>query len=547
MNWDFVNKHTVFKKGVTDIGYGLRPTNPLQQKAKNPDSGDATPMTFEEFAKFVADYDVESVSKLSGVSKEKLEKLAKLYADPSKKVVSYWTMGFNQHTRGVWANNLCYNIHLLTGKISEPGSGPFSLTGQPSACGTAREVGTFAHRLPADMVVTDPKHRAIAEKIWKLPEGTIPEQVGYHAVLQDRMLKDGKLNAYWVMCNNNMQAGPNMNTDRLPGYRDPRNFIVVSDPYPTVTAQAADLILPTAMWVEKEGAYGNAERRTQFWHQQVKAPEGAKSDLWQLMEFSKRFKVEEVWPAELIAKMPEVKGKTLFDVLYANGQVNQFPKEQSKGMLNDEAEHFGFYVQKGLFEEYATFGRGHGHDLAPFDQYHEARGLRWPVVDGKETLWRYREGFAPYVKAGEGVRFYGKPDGKAVIFALPFEPAAESPDKEYDLWLSTGRVLEHWHTGTMTRRVPELYRAFPDAVLFMHPDDAKARGVRRGEEVIVSSRRGEVKTRVETRGRNRPPKGLVFMPFFDASQLVNKLTLDATDPLSKETDYKKCAVKVMKA
>lgn len=547
VNWDFVNKHTVFKKGVTDIGYGLRPTDPLQQKAKNPDSGDATPMTFEEFAKFVADYDVESVSKLSGVSKEKLEKLAQIYADPSKKVVSYWTMGFNQHTRGVWANNLCYNIHLLTGKISEPGNGPFSLTGQPSACGTAREVGTFAHRLPADMVVTEPKHRAIAEKIWKLPEGTIPDKVGFHAVLQDRMLKDGKLNAYWVMCNNNMQAGPNMNTDRLPGYRDPRNFIVVSDPYPTVTAQAADLILPTAMWVEKEGAYGNAERRTQFWHQQVKAPEGAKSDLWQLMEFSKRFKVEEVWPAELIAKMPEVKGKTLFDVLYANGQVNQFPKEQSKGMLNDEAEHFGFYVQKGLFEEYATFGRGHGHDLAPFDQYHEARGLRWPVVDGKETLWRYREGFDPYVKAGEGVSFYGKPDGKAVIFALPFEPAAESPDKEYDLWLSTGRVLEHWHTGTMTRRVPELYRAFPDAVLFMHPDDAKARGVRRGEEVIVSSRRGEVKTRVETRGRNRPPKGLVFMPFFDASQLVNKLTLDATDPLSKETDYKKCAVKVMKA
>jgi nitrate reductase NapA len=145
------------------------------------------------------------------------------------------------------------------------------------------------------------------------------------------------------------------------------------------------------------------------------------------------------------------------------------------------------------------------------------------------------------------VKFYGKPDGKAVIFALPYEPAAEAPDKEYDMWLSTGRVLEHWHTGTMTRRVPELYRAFPDAVLFMHPEDAKARGVRRGEEVIVSSRRGEVKTRVETRGRNRPPKGLVFMPFFDASQLVNKLTLDATDPLSKETDYKKCAVKVMKA
>jgi nitrate reductase (cytochrome) len=547
VNWEFVNKHTQFRKGVTDIGYGLRPTHPTQLKAKNPDSGDSTPMSFDDFAKFVADYDVDSVAKLSGVPKEKLEKLAQIYADPSKKVVSYWTMGFNQHTRGVWANNLCYNIHLLTGKISTPGSGPFSLTGQPSACGTAREVGTFAHRLPADMVVTDPKHRAIAEKIWKLPEGTIPDKVGYHAVLQSRMLKDGKLNAYWVMCNNNMQAGPNMNEEGLPGYRNPANFIVVSDPYPTVTAQAADLILPTAMWVEKEGAYGNAERRTQFWHQQVKAPEGAKSDLWQLMEFAKRFTVEEVWPAELIAKMPEVKGKTLYEVLYRNGQVDQFPKAQSKGELNDEAEHFGFYVQKGLFEEYASFGRGHGHDLAPFDRYHEERGLRWPVVDGKETLWRYREGFDPYVKAGEGVNFYGKPDGRAVIFALPYEAAAESPDQEFDLWLSTGRVLEHWHTGTMTRRVPELYRAFPDAVLFMHPEDAKARGVRRGEEVIVSSRRGEVKTRVETRGRNKPPRGLVFMPFFDASQLVNKLTLDATDPLSKETDYKKCAVKVAKA
>jgi nitrate reductase NapA len=178
--------------------------------------------------------------------------------------------------------------------------------------------------------------------------------------------------------------------------------------------------------------------------------------------------------------------------------------------------------------------------------YHKARGLRWPVVDGKETLWRYREGTDPYVKAGESVRFYGKPDGKAVIFALPFEPAAESPDQEFDLWLSTGRVLEHWHTGSMTRRVPELHRAFPEAVLFIHPLDAKSRNLRRGDKVKVVSRRGEVVSIVETRGRNRVPKGLVYMPFFDAAQLVNNLTLDATDPLSKETDFKKCAVKLEK-
>lgn len=544
---DFVKKHTNFRKGATDIGYGLRPEDPLQQAAENPDSGASTPMSYEKFAEYVSEFDVEYAERMSGVPVDKLIKLAKVYADPKIKVTSYWTMGFNQHTRGVWANNLMYNIHLLTGKISKPGSGPFSLTGQPSACGTAREVGTFSHRLPADMVVTNPKHRALAEKIWKLPEGTVPAKPGYHAVLQNRMLKDSKLNAYWVMCNNNVQAGANINEEIIPGYRNPDNFIVVSDAYPTVTAQMGDLILPAAMWVEKEGAYGNAERRTQAWYQQVEAPTGAKSDLWQMMEFSKRFKIEDVWTEELIAKMPEVRGKTMYDVLYRNGNVDKFGMDEvRKDKLNDEAHDFGFYVQKGLFEEYAQFGRGHGHDLAPYDQYHKERGLRWPVVDGKETLWRFREGSDPYVEKGSEVQFYGKKDNRAVIFALPYEPPAESPDEEYNLWLSTGRVLEHWHSGSMTRRVPELYRAFPDAVVFMHPDDAKSRGLRRGDEIVMASRRGELTSRVETRGRNRPPKGLVFMPWFDAKQLVNKITLDATDPLSKQTDYKKCAVKITK-
>ena len=548
VNQDFVGKHVNFRKGVVDIGYGLRPDHPLEVAAANPGSGGSEPMEFEAFAAYVSEYTLEMAAEISGVEPHKLEALAKLYADPSKKVVSYWTMGFNQHTRGVWANNLVYNIHLLTGKISEPGNGPFSLTGQPSACGTAREVGTFAHRLPADMVVGNEKHRQFAEKIWKLPAGTVPAKNGYHAVLQNRMLKDGKLNAYWVMCNNNMQAAANMNGEGLPGYRNPDNFIVVSDPYPTVTGQAADLVLPTAMWVEKEGAYGNAERRTQFWRQQVKAPGQAKSDLWQLMEFSKRFTVDEVWSDALLDAAPEMRGKSLYDVLFRNGTVDAFGLDDlAEGFDNDEAQDFGFYAQKGLFEEYAAFGRGKAHDLAPFELYHESRGLRWPVVDNKETLWRFREGYDPYVQAGSGVQFYGKPDGRAVIFALPYEPAAESPDAEFDLWLSTGRVLEHWHTGTMTRRVPELYRAVPDAVVFMHPDDARDRGVRRGQDVKVASRRGEITLRVETRGRNRPPRGLVFVPFFDASRLVNKLTLDATDPLSKETDYKKCAVKVVKA
>jgi nitrate reductase NapA len=457
-------------------------------------------------------------------------------------------MGFNQHVRGVWANHMVYNLHLLTGKISEPGNSPFSLTGQPSACGTAREVGTFAHRLPADMQVANPEHRRHAEELWKLPEGLLPAEPGYHAVEQDRMLKDGKLNAYWIMCNNNLQTAPNTTQETYPGYRNPENFIVVSDAYPTVTATAADLILPTAMWVEKEGAYGNAERRTHFWHQLVHALGDSRSDLWQLAEFSKRFTTDEVWPAEILGANPDYRGQTLYQVLFENGEVNRFPlADRDPEYANDEAEQFGFYIQKGLFEEYASFGRGHGHDLAPFDRYHQVRGLRWPVVEGRETRWRYREGYDPYVEAGAGVRFYGNPDGKAIVMAAPYEPPAEAPDEEFDLWLVTGRVLEHWHSGSMTLRVPELYKAFPGAVCFMHPEDAAERDLRRGSEVRVISRRGEIRSRVETRGRNRVPRGLIFVPFFDASQLINKVTLDATDPISKQTDYKKCAVKVVSA
>lgn len=554
VNWDFVNKHTKFKRGETNIGYGLRPDHKLQQNTNAKTAGKMYDSDFEEFKKIVAPYTLDEAHRISGVPKEQLQALAEMYADPNRKIVSFWTMGFNQHTRGVWVNHMMYNVHLLTGKISLEGSGPFSLTGQPSACGTAREVGTFIHRLPADMVVTNPKHREIVEKAWQLPAGAIPDVPGYHATAQSRALKDGKMKFLWQMCTNNMQGGPNINEEIFPGWRNPETFIVVSDPYPSVSAVAADLILPTCMWVEKEGGYGNAERRTQFWRQMVKGPENARSDTWQLVEFSKYFKVEEVWPEDLLAKAPELRGKTLYEILYTNGKVDSYQVPTNiPGYMNDEADHFGYYIQKGLFEEYAEFGRGHAHDLADFDTYHKLRGLRWPVVkdektgEYKETLWRYREGYDPYVKAGEGVNFYGQPDGKAVILGVPYEGPAEVPDEEYDLWFCTGRVLEHWHTGTMTRRVPELHKAFPTNLVWMHPNDAKKRGLRHGDKVKVISRRGEYVSNLDTRGRNKCPEGLIYSTFFDAGQLINKLTLDATDPISFETDFKKCAVKVVKA
>jgi nitrate reductase NapA len=205
-------------------------------------------------------------------------------------------------------------------------------------------------------------------------------------------------------------------------------------------------------------------------------------------------------------------------------------------------------LHKALFEEYRKFGLGKAKDLAPYEVYAKVRGgLRWPVVDNQETRWRYREGFDPYVKRGEGVKFYGQLDGRAVIWARPYEPAAEAPDARYPFWLSTGRVLEHWHTGTMTRRVLELHRAVPFAQAWLAPEDAKALGLSTGDRVRVASRRGEAVARAAVGGRNSPPRGTVFVPFFDEQALINLVTLDAYDPISKQPDFKKCAVRVEKA
>jgi nitrate reductase (cytochrome) len=546
VNREFVDRHTGFFTGAIDIGYGLRPEHPLQEHAVGAaDPGAMVPSSFDEFAEFVSDYTLDAASELSGVEPDLLEELAELYADPDRKVMSLWTMGFNQHVRGVWANHMVYNLHLLTGKISEPGNSPFSLTGQPSACGTPREVGTFAHRLPADMVVTNPDHRRIAEESGNCRTACCPTGSGRTRSSRIACSRTGKSTSTGCRSTTTCRPRRTYPTRPIRAIATRRISSWCRRPIRRITARAADLVLPAAMWVEKEGAYGNAERRTHFWRQLVQAPGEAWSDMWQVMEFSKRFTTDEVWPDEILQNNPDYQGKSLFEVLFANGKVDRFGLDETDpDYANNDAQHFGFYVQKGLFEEYAEFGRGKAHDLAPFDVYHQNRGLRWPVVDGEETRWRFREGYDPYVTPGAGVEFYGKPDGRAVILAVPYEPPAEAPDDEYDLWLVTGRVLEHWHSGSMTMRVPELYRSFPGALCYMHPDDARDRGLNRGVEIRVASRRGEMRTRLETRGRNRMPRGVVFVPWFDASQLINKVTLDATDPISRQTDFKKCAVRI---
>jgi len=491
----FIEKQLIFKKGKENIGYGVEDHFKFKDKAQK--------ITFEEYAKFVEEYTPEKVSKITGVSEEKINKLAQIYANPKTKVLSLWCMGVNQHTRGTWMNNLIYNLHLLTGKICKPGSTPFSLTGQPSACGTVREVGTLAHRLPADMVVMNQKHREFAAKIWNVPPTNIKPKPGYHTVDMFRALDEGKVKTMWIQVTNPMVTMPKLSRYRNAALKKDR-FIVLSDVYPTPTMDIADVVLPSAMWVEREGMFGNSERRTQHWFGMVKSPGESLPDDWQIIEVAKRM-----------------------------GYGNLFPYKKET------------YV-KELYEEYRQFTLGIGKDVASYDSLLKKRGMRWPVVNGKETSRRYAEGYDPYVKPGEGIKFYkNKKNGeRAVIWARPYEQAAEVPDKAYPFWLCTGRVLEHWHSGSMTRRVAQLHRAVPDAYVEINPDDASRMGIGDGSIVRLVSRRGKIEMRCKLRGRGEVPKGTVFVPFFDEKKLINNLTLDAYCPISKQPDYKKCAVRV---
>ncbi len=538
----FVKDNLVFKKGATNIGYGLKDGGADIPK----NAGDMTPISFDDYKKFVSTYTADYTSKLSNVPADQLEAAAALISDPSRKVCSYWTMGFNQHTRGTWVNQLVYNIHLLTGKISKPGQGPFSLTGQPSACGTAREVGTFSHRLPADMVVANEKHREITAKGWNIPVEKINPKPGKHTIEMFRSIDNGDIKLLWAQVTNPYQSIPNVDRYRKAAERDDC-FIIVSDVYPTRSTELADVVLPSAMWIEKEGAYGNAERRTQHWNKIVEPPGEARTEVWQMYEVAKRLNAGG--------------GKTVADIIYPWSQADYY---------------------RELWEEYRQFSLGVGKDLAPYDVLKEKHGVVWPFVfrdeakngkhdfsavwgdigasdgDATSVKWRYNAEHDPYAAQfikdhpertfKDGIVFYkaSKNDYRATVLAVPYEPPAESPGGEYPFWLCTGRVLEHWHTGSMTMRVPELRRAVPRAVVNLNPDDADRLGIARGDMVRVSSRRGSVVFPADVNGRSIPAKGSVFIPFFDRSRMVNSVTLDAYDPISKEADYKKCAVKIEK-
>lgn len=470
---------------------------------------------------FLKDFTPERAEMTTGVPAKDIEEAARLFAyGPT---LSIWTMGLNQRIRGVWANNLMHNLHLITGNIGKPGASPFSMTGQPNACGGVRDTGTLCHLLPYGRSVKKKEDREFFEKFWGSKSGIIKSKPGLHTVAMFQALAENKIKAMVMLTTNPGQSMPNLHPvrDAIGKERKDKPFIVALDIFPTRTTELADLVLPAAMWSEKTGVFGMSERRYQL-HPQIKDPPGqARSDFDIMLDFAGRLEDKGV------VKKGYIKGK--------------------------------FTTTDDIWDEIRLASKDTPYDFMGItrERLRKERGLRWPcpTEDHPGTARRFVKGDDPTLDHGKyadysllpgETKFYTAPDNRAIVWLRPALGPAEPADKEYPFVLSTGRVMEHWHTGTMTMKAEELRRAYPHCFVEINPKDAREMRIRSGDMIKITSRRGEAKIRA--RVVDMPQPGMVFVPMHweDKDSLINFVCIDAFDPGSKQPEYKMCAVKLEK-
>jgi nitrate reductase NapA len=414
-----------------------------------------------------------------------------------------------------------------------------SLTGQPNACGGTREQGGLTHILPGHRAVANPTHRKQIAKIWGYPAKQLPTKPTGPAVDMFMRLDQKKIRAIWINTTNPGHTLPNLNRYN-PAMKNA--FTVVSDIYPTRTTELASVILPSAMWIEKEGVMGQTDRRSQFIPKLVNPPGEAKPDFWQIVEVAKRvakklgrkdlgFATEtQAWDEyRLCTKGQDVDlwGATRKKLKAHAGGI-QWPCPSTDFNNRGSAKR---YISKGRAK--AVFGETSrpyktGY-VTLYDQHMEDKKLPGEV--------NYYGGH-PFHKAAKD---------KAIIRVLPAGLDYEMPDAKYPFVLNTGRVLEHWHSGTMTMRSRLLRQTHPSSYVEVSPSDARKLKVRRGDKLRLESRRGNIVLPVWVTTRAQP--GMVFVPFFDENLLINKLTIDVKKSWSgaAEPDYKVCAVKIERA
>lgn len=468
------------------------------------EDGKPVDKTFEEFRRFLDDYTPEKAAAVTGIPAETIVKAAQLFATASA-TMSLWCMGLNQRVRGVWANNLVHNLHLMTGKIGKPGSTSFSLTGQPNACGGVRDTGSLSHLLPAGRVVANKEHRNQMEKLWGLPPDSLNPEPGLFTTAMFSALGD-KVKAMLVLCTNPAQSLPNARkyTENL---KKPGKFLAVIEAFADAeTLKYADVVFPAAFWCEREGVYGCSERRYALVEKAVDPPGQARPSVNILVELALRMGVD-----------PKL-----------------VPFRNSAEVWDEwrTVSASSVYNFKGITRE----------------RLRKSSGILWPcpTEDHPGTKIRYVRGEDPMVPADHPDKyfFYGNPGGKAIVWLRPHKPAAEEPDADYPFVMTTGRVIDQWHTGTMTNKVPEIRKSFPNAFVEINVQDAKRLNINNGDNVSVETRRGKL-TLPAVVGEVCLP-GLIFTPFFDARKLVNDLTVDAVDDISKQPEFKICAARIAK-
>lgn len=452
---------------------------------------------FKSFTDHISQYTLDRAASTCGIAAGEIQEAAFRFAT-SGATMSLWTMGLNQQIQGTACNQLVMAMHLLTGHIGRPGATPFSLTGQPNAGGGVRDTGALAHTLPTGRKIANEKDRREMEQLWEVPEGSIHPEPGYDAVAMFQAMEKGDLKCALIMATNPGQSMPN--TLR---YRDAmeKAFIVSVDSFQgTETSLFADIVLPAAMWVEKGGVFSQSERRYHYVPKLTDAPGEARTDLDIIVAFAERMGYGNL----IKAKTPEAVWE-------------EWRKISAHSYYNFEG--------------------------ITYDRLREGRGLLWPCPDEEHpgTCRRYVPGEDPMTQKEGRLDFYGRPDGRAVVFLFDQQEPPEKPTEEYPLILTTGRVLEHWHTGTITLRLEEL-RKIPVDFVEIHPADARALNLRDGSTVRISSKRGGANFKV--RITNDIRQGLVFTTFHSAKHLINHATIDAVDPQSKQPAYKFCAVKV---
>ncbi|MGQ4431755.1 molybdopterin-dependent oxidoreductase [Streptomyces sp. SAS_260] len=448
---------------------------------------------WEALPDFLADYAPDTVAALTGLAEDDIRTAARLIGEADE-WMSCWTMGLNQSTHGTWNTNALVNLHLATGAICRPGSGPFSLTGQPNAMG-GREMGYMGPGLPGQRSVLVDAEREFTEELWGLPPGTIRgDGVGRGTVELFRKMADGDIKACWIICTNPVASVANRRTV-IEGL-EAAEFVVTQDVFAdTETNAYADVVLPGAMWTESEGVLVNSERTLTLARPAVPPPGEALPD-WRIIA----------------------------SVACAMGY--------EKGFSYDSAEQ--------VFEELRQFWNPvTGWDLRGVT-YERLRStpVQWPAEEDGPDRNPIR-----YVGGGE-LRF-PTTSGRAVFHARPHMPAAELPDDDYPFVLNTGRLQHQWHTLTKTGRVPRLNKLNPGPFVELHPLDARELGIAEGDSVEVASRRGRAVLPAVVTDRVRP--GGCFAPFhwndlFGEYLSVNAVTSDAVDPVSFQPEFKVCAV-----